>query len=628
MSGSDRMMKTLDGADGAIETPGSARTVDGGQPILDVDHLDVTFSTDAGDVHAVKDVSLAVRPGEVLAIVGESGSGKTVTARSILGLLPETAQRSGAVVLSGSDVLAVSAEELREMRGSDVAMVFQEPSTALNPVFTVGWQIAEGLRAHHRKASRAELKAKVVAAMEQVGIPDAEHRFDYYPHQFSGGQKQRIVIAMALALGAKLIVADEPTTALDVTVQAEILDLLRELRDETGTAIVLITHNMGVVADLADRVAVMYRGDLIEVSPVRTLFSDPKEQYTRDLLAAVPKLGSTVVGSRKAAAADRDAGDGRDAADDRDAVVDREPGPAAEEGSFGTTASARKRERTAASAGDSVVVANGLDIVYPGGLGRPDFHAVKSVSFEIRAGEVYGLVGESGSGKTTIGRAIAGLTRASGGSLSVLGHEMVGFRERSFRSIRKRIGFVFQDPAASFNPHLTIGECIAEPFAIHRPELSVRDRGARVLELLDSVQLPADYAGRYPHELSGGQRQRASLARGLALDPELLIADEPTSALDVSVQAKVLELFVELQNRFDFAALFISHDLAVVDMLSDRIGVLYHGRLLEEGTGEQVLGSPSNDYTKRLIASLPVPDPVEQAQRREAARQLRAAAGA
>ena len=628
MSGNDRMMKTLDGADGAIETPGSARTVDGGQPILDVDHLDVTFSTDAGDVHAVKDVSLAVSPGEVLAIVGESGSGKTVTARSILGLLPETAQRSGAVVLSGSDVLAVSAEELREMRGSDVAMVFQEPSTALNPVFTVGWQIAEGLRAHHRKASRAELKAKVVAAMEQVGIPDAEHRFDYYPHQFSGGQKQRIVIAMALALGAKLIVADEPTTALDVTVQAEILDLLRELRDETGTAIVLITHNMGVVADLADRVAVMYRGDLIEVSPVKTLFSDPKEQYTRDLLAAVPKLGSTVVGSRKAAAADRDAGDGRDAADDRDAVVDREPGPAAEAGSPARTASPRTLEPTAAPARDSVVVANGLDIVYPGGLGRPDFHAVKSVSFEIRAGEVYGLVGESGSGKTTIGRAIAGLTRASGGSLSVLGHEMVGFRERSFRSIRKRIGFVFQDPAASFNPHLTIGECIAEPFAIHRPELSVRDRGARVLELLDSVQLPADYAGRYPHELSGGQRQRASLARGLALDPELLIADEPTSALDVSVQAKVLELFVELQNRFDFAALFISHDLAVVDMLSDRIGVLYHGRLLEEGTGEQVLGSPSNDYTKRLIASLPVPDPVEQAQRREAARQLRAAAGA
>ncbi|MCD1286647.1 MULTISPECIES: ABC transporter ATP-binding protein [unclassified Brevibacterium] len=571
--------------------------------ILDIDGLDVTFSTDGGDVHAVKDVSLSVTPGEVLAIVGESGSGKTVTARSILGLLPETAQRSGAVIVSGKDVLSVSADQLRKMRGSDVSMVFQEPSTALNPVYTVGWQIAEGLRAHHRRASKAELKAKVVAAMRQVGIPDAESRYDYYPHQFSGGQKQRIVIAMALALGAELIVADEPTTALDVTVQAEILDLLRELRDETGTAIVLITHNMGVVADLADRVAVMYRGDLIEVSPVEQLFSEPKEQYTRDLLAAVPRLGSTVAGSRKAASAG-EAG----------AVADRA-------GVAGRAGDADRAER------DPIVVARDLDIVYPGGIGRPDFHAVKKVSFDIRAGEVYGLVGESGSGKTTIGRAIAGLTRASGGSLTVLGHEMVGFKERSFGKIRRRIGFVFQDPAASFNPHLTIGECIAEPFAIHKRDLSSADRSKRVLELLDSVQLPGAYASRYPHELSGGQRQRASLARGLALDPELLIADEPTSALDVSVQAKVLELFVELQNRFDFAALFISHDLAVVDMLSDRIGVLFHGELLEEGTGEKVLGAPSNDYTKRLIASLPVPDPAEQAKRRELARTLRPTAG-
>ncbi|WP_025778910.1 dipeptide ABC transporter ATP-binding protein [Brevibacterium sp. VCM10] len=561
--------------------------------ILDVDGLDVTFSTDGGDVHAVKDVSLSVSPGEVLAIVGESGSGKTVTARSILGLLPETAQRSGAVVISGANVLSVSAEELRAMRGRDVAMVFQEPSTALNPVYTVGWQIAEGLRAHDRKASKADLKARVVKAMRQVGIPDAESRFDYYPHQFSGGQKQRIVIAMALALGAKLIVADEPTTALDVTVQAEILDLLRELRDETGTAIVLITHNMGVVADLADRVAVMLRGDLVEVSSVEQLFSDPQEQYTRELLAAVPRIGSTVAGSRKAAAAE------------------------AGETSAGT-ASAKERD-----ARESIVTARGLDIVYPGGIGKSDFHAVKKVSFDIKAGEVYGLVGESGSGKTTIGRAIAGLTRASGGSLEVLGHEMVGFKEREFSKIRRRIGFVFQDPAASFNPHLSIGECIAEPFAIHRREMSPSDRSQRVLELIDSVQLPKAYAARYPHELSGGQRQRASLARGLALDPELLIADEPTSALDVSVQAKVLELFVELQNRFDFAALFISHDLAVVDMLSDRIGVLFHGELVEEGTGEQVLGSPDNDYTKRLIASLPVPDPAEQAERRELARTLR-----
>ena len=573
--------------------------------ILDVDGLDVTFSTDGGDVHAVKDVSLSVSPGEVLAIVGESGSGKTVTARSILGLLPETAQRSGAIVISGQNVLSVSADKLRAMRGRDVAMVFQEPSTALNPVFTVGWQIAEGLRAHDKKASKADLKARVVKAMRQVGIPDAESRFDYYPHQFSGGQKQRIVIAMALALGAKLIVADEPTTALDVTVQAEILDLLRELRDETGTAIVLITHNMGVVADLADRVAVMLRGDLVEVSSVEQLFNDPQEQYTRELLAAVPRIGSTVAGSRKAAAAE---------AEPR---VDSAGDSSAGETSAGT-ASAKGRD-----ARESIVTARDLDIVYPGGIGKSDFHAVKKVSFDIKAGEVYGLVGESGSGKTTIGRAIAGLTRASGGSLSVLGHEMVGFKERKFSKIRRRIGFVFQDPAASFNPHLTIGECIAEPFAIHRREMTQSDRSKRVLELLDSVQLPQAYAARYPHELSGGQRQRASLARGLALDPELLIADEPTSALDVSVQAKVLELFVELQNRFDFAALFISHDLAVVDMLSDRIGVLFHGELLEEGTGEEVLGAPREDYTKRLIASLPVPDPKEQAERRELARTFR-----
>ncbi|TNM54092.1 dipeptide ABC transporter ATP-binding protein [Brevibacterium sediminis] len=584
------------------------RTASATGSILDVDSLDVTFSTDGGDVHAVKDVSLSVSPGEVLAIVGESGSGKTVTARSILGLLPETAQRTGAIVISGANVLSVSADELRAMRGRDVAMVFQEPSTALNPVFTVGWQIAEGLRAHDRKANKADLRARVVKAMRQVGIPDAESRFDYYPHQFSGGQKQRIVIAMALALGAKLIVADEPTTALDVTVQAEILDLLRELRDETGTAIVLITHNMGVVADLADRVAVMLRGDLVEVSSVEQLFNDPQEQYTRELLAAVPRIGSTVAGSRKAAAASART----------DSTGEATGGVAsAGETSVGT-ASAKERD-----ARESIVTARDLDIVYPGGIGKSDFHAVKKVSFDIKAGEVYGLVGESGSGKTTIGRAIAGLTRASGGSLAVLGHEMVGFKERAFSKIRRRIGFVFQDPAASFNPHLTIGECIAEPFAIHRREMSPSDRSQRVFELLDSVQLPKAYAARYPHELSGGQRQRASLARGLALDPELLIADEPTSALDVSVQAKVLELFVELQNRFDFAALFISHDLAVVDMLSDRIGVLFHGELLEEGTGEQVLGSPDNDYTKRLIASLPVPDPKEQAERRELARTLR-----
>ena len=625
-------------------------------PVLDISGLDVTFATDGGDVHAVKDLSLQVAAGEVLAIVGESGSGKTVTARTVLGLIPETATVGGAVVLTGTDVLTASAHELRSLRGSDVSMVFQEPSTALNPVHTVGWQIAEGLRAHRPGAKKKELRAAAVAAMEQVGIPDAESRYDYYPHQFSGGQKQRIVIAMALALGAKVIVADEPTTALDVTVQAEILDLLRELREKTDTAIVLITHNMGVVADLADRVAVMYRGDLVETADVQTLFSAPREEYTKQLLAAVPRLSVTEVSDLVEGAGEPGAGSGEGAPGTGagPGAGSREAAGAGGAGApeVGTGAGAGSREATGASGadvpeagagprssesggtapdagapggGEPVVRARGLQIVFPGGIGKPDFHAVRGVDFDIAAGEVFGLVGESGSGKTTIGRAIAGLNRATGGSLTVFGHEMVGYRERAFRPLRKRIGFVFQDPAASFNPHLTIEDCVGEPFTVHRPQMREAERRKRVAELLDAVQLPAEYARRYPHELSGGQRQRCSLARGLALDPELLVADEPTSALDVSVQAAVLELFSELQERFRFAALFISHDLAVVDMLSDRVGVLYRGQLLEQGPGTEVLRSPRHDYTKRLIASLPVPDPAEQAQRREVARALRAA---
>ena len=594
-------------------------TASADRPVLSIEGLDVTFAIDSGDVHAVKDLSLEVNRGEVLAIVGESGSGKSVTAKSVLGLLPDTAVTQGAVVLQGRDVLTATSSQLRSLRGADVSMVFQEPSTALNPVFTIGWQIAEGLRAHNPKLSKKELRARVVQALEDVGIPHAADRYDYYPHQFSGGQKQRIVIAMALALGADVIVADEPTTALDVTVQAEILDLLRHLRDERGTAIVLITHNMGVVADLADRVAVMYRGDLVETAPVKDLFANPHDAYTQALLAAVPRLGAD---SRSAALAPAEAPTSAEVTADSAAApgTTRPSTPSAGEGQAAAASAAESAES------EALVVAEGLEIVYPGGIGKPDFTAVSGVDFTVRRGEVFGLVGESGSGKTTIGRAIAGLTTPTGGSLTVLGHQMVGMREKAFKPLRKRIGFVFQDPAASFNPQLTIGQCIAEPFAVHRPSMSEAERRAEVRTLLDAVQLPGEYADRYPHELSGGQRQRASLARGIALDPELLIADEPTSALDVSVQAKVLELFRELQARLGFASVFISHDLAVVDMLSDRIGVLYHGELLENGTGEQVLTDPRHDYTRRLIASLPVPDPVAQAERREEAARLRAGA--
>ncbi|KQQ10784.1 ABC transporter ATP-binding protein [Rathayibacter sp. Leaf296] len=556
------------------------------RPIVDITDLEVAFASDRGAVRAVAGVSLRVERGEVLAIVGESGSGKTVTAKTILGLLPETATASGVVLLSkkdgssSTDVVSVPKARLREIRGTDVAMVFQEPSTALNPVFTVGWQIAEGLRAHG-SVSRKEARARAIDVLRTVGIPEPEKRVDYYPHQFSGGQKQRVVIAMALVLDPGLIVADEPTTALDVTVQAEILDLLRRCRDDFGTSIVLITHNMGVVADLADRVAVMYQGELVEEAPVAQLFASPKAEYTKKLLAAVPHVGQGVERAK-------------------DRAIERASLPEAE----------------------TLVEADGLRIQYPGRLGRSGFVAVDGVSFRIRAGEVLGLVGESGSGKTTIGRAIAGLTTVTGGSLRVLGKEMRGIRERSFRPVRGDIGFVFQDPASSFNPLLTIAECVAEPLIVHGRFPDAGSARSRVDELLEAVQLPKSYGDRYPHELSGGQRQRASLARALALQPKLLIADEPTSALDVSVQARVLELFSELQREFGFASLFISHDLAVVDLLADRIAVLYRGELVEEGTGEEVLATPKHPYTQRLLASLPVPDPAEQAERRELLRRI------
>jgi len=548
--------------------------------VLDINNLGVSFATDAGAVRAVDGVTLSVRAGEVLAIVGESGSGKTVTAKTILGLLPETAVTSGVVMLGANDIVSVGKETLRKIRGTDVAMVFQEPSLALNPVFTVGWQIAEGLRAHGRLSKKAA-KAKAVDILRRVGIPEPEKRVDYYPHQFSGGQKQRVVIAMALVLEPELIVADEPTTALDVTVQAEILDLLRRCRDEFNAAIVLITHNMGVVADLADRVVVMYEGKIVESADATALFEDPQHEYTKKLLGSVPFIG---------------------------------------QGTQNTTS--RAIERSFADH-EVAVQAKSLVIEYPGRLGRPGFRAVDGVSFTIAQGEVLGLVGESGSGKTTIGRAIAGLTAVSGGSLSVLGTEVRGLRERGFRSLRADIGFVFQDPASSFNPRLTIAECVAEPLIVHGRAGDAAAARTRVDELLEAVQLPKAFGDRFPHELSGGQRQRASLARAIALQPKLLVADEPTSALDVSVQARVLELFAELQREFGFAALFISHDLAVVDLLADRIAVLYRGELVEEGTGAQVLVTPRHPYTRRLLASLPVPDPALQAERREELRRLR-----
>lgn len=551
--------------------------------LAQVKDLSVSFMTDAGSIKAIDKINFTIPRKTVVGVVGESGSGKSVTARSIIKLLPETATTSGAIYLSNRegnkqlDVLSLSGEDLRRMRGSEAAMVFQEPNSVLNPVYTIGWQIEEGLRAHGMK-DKKELRDKSVDILKKVGIPDAETRIDYYPHQFSGGQKQRIVIAMALVLNPGLILADEPTTALDVTVQAEILDLLRLARDEFGASVLIITHNMGVIADIADEVVVMYRGHVVEQGSVEQIFYSPKDDYTKRLLAAVPRIGQKL-------------------------VVRDEQGKAIER-------SKDWHDQPIA------VEAKGLTITYPGHLTQPDFKAVNGIDFTIHRSEVLGLVGESGSGKSTTGRAIAGLQRVSGGSLNVLGVEMNGVKERQFKPKRADIGFVFQDPGSSFNPLMTIAENVAEPLIVHKKYSSVSEASDYVGDLLEMVQLPRAYMNRFPHELSGGQRQRASLARALALKPSLLIADEPTSALDVSVQAKVLELFKKLQAEIGFACLFITHDLAVVDMLADRIMVMHKGEIVEHGDADQVMSNPRNPYTQKLLASLPVPDPREQRKHR------------
>ena len=533
---------------------------------LSLSNLEVTFQTDGGQVHAVNGVTFDVAPGEVVAVVGESGSGKSVSSRAILGLLPSSAEVGGSVTLGNRELLGMSEDALRPIRGDQVSMVFQEPSTALNPVYTVGWQIIEGLQAH-TKISKKDARKRAVELLEMVGMPDPEHRVDYYPHQLSGGQKQRVVIAMAIACEPDVIIADEPTTALDVTVQAAILELLLSLRERLGTAIVLITHNMGVVADMADRVVVMYRGNVVESAPSRELFASPKHPYTRALLDAVPHLG-------------------------------RENGPGL------------------VDANELVLKVDDLVVDFPGRFGQPTFRAVDHVSLEVRKGEVLGLVGESGSGKSTIGRTAVGLQQPTSGTIDVSGNRISGLSDRELRPYRSRFGFVFQDPASSLNPRMSIGQCIAEPLHV-QTEMTQKEIDAKVRSLLESVELGGSYAERFPHELSGGQRQRVSLARALSLDPDLLIADEPTSALDVSVQARVLELFTELQHRLQFACLFISHDLAVVDTLANRVAVMQDGKLVEIGPREQVLGNPQEEYTKRLIAAVPVPDPVEQQRRRE-----------
>ncbi|MGW0176740.1 dipeptide ABC transporter ATP-binding protein [Rhodococcus sp. NPDC003322] len=537
------------------------------ETILDIADLTIRFGPDAPPV--VSGLDLTVDAGEIVALVGESGSGKSMTAKAVLGLLPDGAEARGSILLGGDQIVATSEADLARLRGTRAAMVFQEPQTALNPVQKVGWQIAQALRSHG-KISRSDARDRAIELLRLVEIPDPETRVDWYPHQLSGGQKQRVVIALALSGNPDLLIADEPTTALDVTVQAEILTLLRALRDERGTAILLITHNMGVVADIADRVAVLRRGELVEDRGVHDLFSAPREKYTRQLLAAVPRLPE----------------------DDAD-----EHTPAAQ------------------SPEAPVLSIRDLDVVYPARLGNREFHALHRVSLDVAAGEVLGLVGESGSGKTTLGRAALGVVKATGGSVTFDGTDITTVSRRELRGLRRGVALVHQDPAASLDPRRSIGDSIAEPLVVHRSASGALLR-ARVAELLDSVRLPRAFAERRPAELSGGQRQRVALARALSLAPRLLVADEPTSALDVSVQAEVLALFADLRDEYRFACLFISHDLAVVHQVADRVAVLRRGEIIETGPTATVFNRPHAEYTRGLLDAVPLPDPELQRRRR------------
>ncbi|MFF0011858.1 dipeptide ABC transporter ATP-binding protein [Streptomyces sp. NPDC005374] len=535
--------------------------------ILTIEDLGVAFSTETGDVPAVRGVSLEVRPGETLALVGESGSGKSTVALAAMGLLPGSARVAGRVTVDGTEVVGAPEASLAGLRGRTASMVFQEPATALDPLTRVGAQIAEVVR-NHRDASRSDAAREAVELLRRVGIPEPERRASAFPFQLSGGQRQRVVIAMAIANSPALLIADEPTTALDVTVQAEILDLLRRLAADSGTGVLLVTHNMGVVADFADRVAVMLRGEVVETGPVEDVLLRPEHAYTRALLSAVPRLRFS------------------DAA-----TPAQDPPPAS---------------RTEAP----VVRLRDVSVRF----GR--VRALDGVSLDVRPGDTVGLVGESGSGKSTAARVALGLIAPASGSVSLFGTDLARVRGRRRRALLAGVGVVLQDPVASLDARMSVAECVAEPLRMHRRGMSGAERRDRVAEVLELVRLPRELAARGPRELSGGQRQRVSLARALVLEPRLLVADEPTSALDVSVQRTVLEVIAELQRELGFACLFVSHDLAVVQEFAQRVVVMRDGRVQEQGPTMSTLLHPETAYTRRLIAAVPVPDPVVQRQRR------------
>ena len=538
------------------------------EPILKVENYNVEFWVDGVWYPAAIDMNYHVMPGEVLAIVGESGSGKSSSSMGLMGLLASNARTSGKVMVKGVDMLTAKSKTLRSYRGKEVAYIFQEPMTALNPVYTIGFQIIETLKTHFDITTSAA-RIRAIELLTLVEIPNPEKSIDKYPHQLSGGQRQRAMIAQSLACDPALLIADEPTTALDVTVQAEIIDLMRNLKDKLNSAVLLITHDMGVVADLADRILVMKDGFTVEQGTADQIFNAPQHPYTQSLLASVPKLGSVPVRAR------------------------------------------------VAEGNEAVLSLRDVTIEYPKRGRVPAFVAAQGISLDIYPGEILGLVGESGSGKTTIGRAAIGLLPIKQGTISVAGNDISKASLKDLQKIRKHTGIVFQDPASSLNPRLPIGESIGEPLFLAKVAKG-EELNKMIEELLDKVELPRSYRNRYPHELSGGQRQRVGIARALALNPDILIADEPTSALDVSIQARFLDLLQEIQQELKFACLFISHDIAVVEILAHRIAVMQHGRLVEVGDRDQVLRSPKDAYTQRLLSAVPVPDPAEQKRRREA----------
>ncbi len=614
-------------------------------PLLDIRDLHTDIEIRSGVVHALSGVDLHVNAGETLGIVGESGSGKTMTALSLMGLLPQGGSvSSGQIILDGQDLTKLALKEKRKLRGTKVGMIFQDPLTSLNPTMKIGLQVCEPLRVHE-KLSKKEALERAVEILKRVGMPRPEVVINNYPHQLSGGMRQRVMIAMALVCKPRILIADEPTTALDVTTQMQILDLIDELRDEYQMGVILITHDLGVVAGHTDRVAVMYAGRIVETAPTKTLFTEPKHRYTSSLMAALPEralaagtklfsipgappsLTNLPVGCRFAArclwATDECRAGYPDLSGD-DAhtfscfhpVQEGDESPAALQAKLDTQKNGDEAGAQQAPLVSSEVL---LDVKEASreyesagsGFFKRDkgvVSAVDRVSITVKKGETYGLVGESGCGKSTMGRLIAGLERPSGGAIELDGRDLATLKGRDAVTIHRDVQMMFQDSYAAMDPRMRIDQILAEPMSIQKTG-NARQIAERIMEIIEQVGLTEEILDRYPHEFSGGQLQRIGFARSLTLAPDLIVADEPVSALDVSVQAQVLNLMKDLQAELGLSYLFISHDLAVVQYMADRIGVMYLGRIVEEGPAKEVVENPKHPYTKALIDSIPVPDP-------------------